>query len=175
MTTIFTKLRARIGLYAAVAVIAAMFAVGGVGWWMSFDLRSTSAASNHALTDAKTTAQVQAEVSKGLTEVLSYDYADPGRTTSVLDSVLRGDARKEYDTLFTVLQKNAPGQQLVLTATVQGAAVRELEGDTAQLLVFLDQSSRRATDKEASVSAAQISVTAKRTNGAWLITKLKPL
>jgi Mce-associated membrane protein len=174
MTTL-AKLRARIGFFAAVAVIAAMLAVGAVGWWMSFDLRSTSAALNGAIIDAKTTAQVQAEVSKGLTEVLSYDYADPGRTTSVLDSVLKGDARKEYDTLFAALQKNAPGQQLVLTATVQGAAVRELEGDTAKLLVFLDQSSQRATDKEASVSAAQLSVTARRTNGAWLITKLKPL
>lgn len=152
-----------------------MLVVGGVGWWMAVDPGGSSAADNRAVIDATASAQVQSEVSRGLTQVLSYDYADPGRTTSALDAVLSGAARKEYDTLFASLQERAPGQQLVLTAAVQGAAVKELTGDTAKLLVFLDQSSRRADDKEASVSAAQLAVTAKKVNGAWTITGLKPL
>lgn len=153
----------------------ALLVVGAVGWWMARDARADSPAENLALIDAKATAQVQAEVSRGLTQVLSYDYADPARTTSALDTVLAGKARQEYDTLFASLQERAPGQQLVLTAEVQGAAVRELTDDSAKLLVFLDQSSQRSADKEASISAAQISITAKKVKGAWLITGLKPL
>ncbi len=157
------------------ALAAVMLAVGAVGWWMALDQRRGSAADNKAVIDATASAQVASEVSNGLTQVLSYDFADPARTTEALDVVLAGDARKEYDTLFASLQERAPGQELVLTAEVQGAAVKELTDDTASLLVFLDQSSQRADDKEASISAAQLAITAKKTKGAWRITSLKPL
>jgi Mce-associated membrane protein len=89
--------------------------------------------------------------------------------------VLAGKARTEYDTLFASLQQRAPGQQLQLTAQVQAIGVKELRGDKATLLVFLDQSSQRAADKESSVSAAQLSVTAEKKDGSWKITGLKPL
>jgi Mce-associated membrane protein len=170
-----TAIRKNLTRNLVVLVATVMLVVGAVGWWMSLDTRSGSAADNLAIIDAGASAQVESEISKGLTEVLSYDYADPAKTTSVLDTVLTGDARKEYDTLFASLQQRAPGQQLVLTAEVQGAAVEELSDDKAKLLVFLDQSSQRATDKEASVSAAQLSITAEKVKGAWLITSLKPL
>jgi Mce-associated membrane protein len=159
----------------AFVIAGVLLVVGAACWWMAIDPAGSSAADNHALVDETATAQVQSDVSRGLTQVLSYDYADPARTTSTLDAVLAGSARKQYDTLFASLQQRAPGQQLVLTAEVQGAAVKELTDDRAKLLVFLDQSSRRADDKEASVSAAQLAVTAKKIKGAWLITGLKPL
>ena len=43
------------------------------------------------------------------------------------------------------------------------------------MLVFVDQKSTRAKDKQASVSAAQLSVVATRRGDAWVITGLKPL
>lgn len=161
--------------YIVVAISAVLIAVGAVGWWMAIDAGSGTAAENHAIIDAPATAAVQSEVSKGLTQVLSYDYADPSRTTAALDAVLAGDARKQYDILFEDLQKNAPGQQLVMSAEVKSAAVKELTDTDAKLLVFLDQRSERAGDKEASISAAQLAITAKKTKGAWLITGFKPL
>jgi Mce-associated membrane protein len=63
----------------------------------------------------------------------------------------------------------------VLTAEVQSAAVKTLTDSTATLLVFLDQSSQRSTDKQASVSAAQLEVDAARVGTTWRITRLKPL
>ena len=175
MSALVTSLRAHVARNLVVLAALVMLVVGAAGWWMAIDARADSAADNHAIIDAKATAQVQSDVSKGLTQVLSYDYADPARTTDVLDSVLAGKARKQYDTLFESLQQRAPGQELVLSATVQAVGVKELTDDSAKLLVFLDQTSRRAKDKEASVSAAQLAVTAKKINGAWLITGLKPL
>ena len=55
---------------------------------------------------------------------------------------------------------------------MQPVAVTELEDDTASALVFLDQPSQRATDQEATISAAQLSVTATRKGGTWTTTDL---
>ncbi|MGJ9422541.1 hypothetical protein [Aeromicrobium sp. CF3.5] len=154
---------------------ALLVAVGAVGWVKTVDLRSSDSADNMAVVDATATAQVQSEVSQALTQVLTYSYEDPEATEAAADALLAGDARTEYDTLFAELQRRAPDQELVLSAQVQVAAVEELSGDEARLLVFLDQSSQRAADDEASVSAAQLSVGAERIDGAWKITGLTPL
>lgn len=159
-----------------IAILAAiLLIIGLLGWWKAIETSSGSAAGNHAVVNVKATDEVRTEVSAALTKVLSYDYSEPATTQRVADQVLEGKARKEYQTLFASLQKRAPGQKLVLTATVTAAGVKQLSGDNAKLLVFLDQSSRRAKDKEASVSAAQIAVIAKKTGGTWKVTSLKPL
>lgn len=158
-----------------VALAAVLMVVGLLGWWMAYDERSADAAQNRALTDAAATARVQSEVSRALTSVLSYDYADPARTQNAAKQVLTGAASKEYDTLLRSLQQRAPGQKLLLTAAVQSTGVKELTDDTASLLVFLDQSSQRAEDREASFSAAQLAVKAKKVGNAWKITSLQPL
>lgn len=154
---------------------AVMVAVGAVGFWQARDLRTTPSAENLAVVDATATAEVQAEVSQALVRVLSYDFSDPATTQQAADQVLSGKARKEYDTLFASLQERAPGQQLVLSAQVQVAAVKQLTATSASLLVFLDQTSQRATDEEASISAAQLAVAARKIDGSWRITGLDPL
>lgn len=169
--------RARRPLLQWVALVAAavMLAAGIVGFWQAHTLRSDDASRNHALVDATATAEVQSQVSQALVKVFSYDYADPTTTQDAAAKLLAGQARSQYDTLFKTLQQKAPGQQLVLSAQVQSAAVKTLTDSTATLLVFLDQSSQRKTDSEASVSAAQISVDATKIGGVWKVTGLKPL
>jgi Mce-associated membrane protein len=112
---------------------------------------------------------------QALVRVFSFDHSDPEPTQLAADELLAGEARAEYDVLFASLEERAPGQKLLLTAQVQVAAVKELRGDTAKLLVFLDQASQRATDDESSVSAAQLAVDAKRIDGTWRITGITPL
>ena len=114
-------------------------------------------------------------MSQALTRVLSYDFNDPKATEDAAEQFLTGAAREEYETLYTTLQEQAPGQELVLTAQVRVAGVKELRDDSAELLVFLDQTSRRAGDEEASVSAAQLAVSAERDGDAWTITDLEIL
>jgi Mce-associated membrane protein len=157
------------------ALAVALVAVGGLGFWRAHELRSTPAAANLAVVDATATADVQSEISRALVRVLSYDYSDPTITAQAADEVLAGKARDEYDVLFASLQERAPGQKLVLSAQVQVAAVQELTEDRASLLVFVDQSSQRTSDKEASISAAQLSVTARKSGDDWQITRLQPL
>lgn len=165
--------RARI--LAPLVLAAVLIAVGAFGAFRAYELRTTPAAQNEAVVDASTTAEVQAFISQGLVQVLTYDFANPDATTAAAEQVLAGDARKEYDQLFDDLAARAPGQQLVLNARVQSVAVTELDGDTAEALVFLDQTSQRATDQEATISAAQLSITATREGDTWTITGLDTL
>lgn len=158
-----------------VALAGLLVAVGLIGWLMANNLTSTTSAKNLALTDAAATSRVQSEVSRGLTSILSYDYANPGQAEAAAREVLTGDAGKEYETLLASLEKRAPGQKLVLTAVIQSVGVKDLTDKEASLLVFLDQSSQRAEDGEASYSAAQLSVKAKKVGKTWKISGLTPL
>jgi Mce-associated membrane protein len=89
--------------------------------------------------------------------------------------MLVGAALKQYNVLFAALQKKASGQQLTLTAKVVTAGVTYLQGDRAQLLVFLDQTSTRASDGKTSASAAQLQISAELAHGSWRISNLIPL
>jgi len=157
------------------ALGAALLVIAGVLGWQAQSLRDDPVLDNRALLDESMGESVSTVVSRGLIQVLSYDWSQPEVTEDAADEVLSGQARTEYDTLFASLQDRAPGQQLTLTAEVQVAGVQRLSADKATLLVFLDQSSTRAEDDESSVSAAQLSVTVERTGTSWRITGLKPL
>ncbi|MFI5430112.1 hypothetical protein [Aeromicrobium sp. UC242_57] len=58
---------------------------------------------------------------------------------------------------------------------MQAVGVKSLSDDKASLLVFLDQSSQRAKDNEASYPAAQLSIEAKKVGKVWKISGLTPL
>lgn len=157
-------------------LVAALLVCGAVVLFVQAEQeRSTDHVGNHALVDDAATTEVQGDVAAGLVRVFSFDYGNPAPTQQAADEVLSGQARKDYDQLFRTLKEKAPGQQLTLTAQVQVAAVQKLEGDHATLLVFLDQASQRAKDKESSVSAAQLSIDAEKIDGQWRVTALRPL
>ena len=69
----------------------------------------------------------------------------------------------------------APGQKLSFVAKVNVAGVTDLRGDSARLLVFLDQRSTRASDGQSSVSAAQVEIGAHKRGSRWMITSLQPI
>ncbi|MFC7504596.1 hypothetical protein ACOACQ_07525 [Nocardioides sp. CPCC 206347] len=166
-----TLLRRHLLLVVAVVVLAA----GGLAFWQADRVRDVDNVGNHAVVDATRTTEVQSAVAAALVRVFSFSYDDPGPTQQAAKELLTGKASDEYALLFTSLEEKAPGQKLVLTAQVQIAAVKELKGDKASLLVFLDQASQRVTDKESTVSAAQLSIDAERVDGTWLITSITPL
>ncbi len=160
-------LAAAVGLLALVA--------GLVAWGAVWQERSTDAARNGAVVDVTESATVQREVSTILGRVLAYDLGAPERTEAAAKKLLVGAARDEHATLFTSLQERAPEQQLTLEVQVQAAAVQELHGDEARLLVLLDQTSRRAADDESSVAAAQVVVGARKVGDAWKVSSLRIL
>jgi Mce-associated membrane protein len=158
-----------LGVVAVLLVAAGTWALVAAG-----NLRDSAAARNSALVDTGRTAEVSAAVSAALNQIFSYSYDKTDVTEQAAKAVLRGGALDTYDKLFGEVQAKAPEQKLVLTTRVVYSAVQTLEGDRAQLLVFLDQSATRVDTNTTSAAAAQLSITAKREGGHWVITDMAP-
>lgn len=159
------KRRARL-VFAAVAVVMAALAV-----WFALEARGTNAvlAHNTALSDVSGTADVGKQVSSALGTLFSYRYDDPAKNEHAAKELLTGPALAEYGRLFGQVRKLAADQKLVVTSTAVASGVKQLDGDRAALLVFLDQTGTRG-DGQHSTGAAQLSVTAERVGGKWRIT-----
>lgn len=157
----------------ALGVLAALLV--GAGTWAlvaANGLRDSGATHNSALVDTGRTAEVSAAVTSALNQIFSYSYDKTEVTEQAAAAVLRGEARAVYDRLFAEVRTKAPEQKLVLTSRVVYSAVQSLEGDRARLLVFLDQSATRVDTDTTNAAAAQLSVTAKREGGHWVITDM---
>ncbi|NEB76226.1 hypothetical protein G3I40_13485 [Streptomyces sp. SID14478] len=145
---------------------------GGVLLYEAHELRSAPAADNHALTDVERTTQVNGDVSSALAKVFSYAPGGTDATERSARAVLSGRAASQYDQLFSQVKENVRSQRLTLTTQAVRVGTVSLHGDTAQLLVFLDQTARRG-DKKPATSAAQLSVTARLRDDVWHIVDIK--
>jgi Mce-associated membrane protein len=154
-----------------VVLLVAVLLVAAGGWFLAQSLyvRHTGSATNQAVVDTTATNHVIGDVSAGLNRIFSYSYTDTGATRHAAASVLTGRAAGQYATLFGQVQHNAAAQKLKLTSRVVTAGVTRLDGDHAQLLVFLDQSSTRGDSGTTSTAAAQLSITAQLVAGHWKI------
>jgi Mce-associated membrane protein len=155
---------------AAIAVIVA--ALAATGWFLADRAPATS---NTALVDTATTSQAEAQVKTAIENSFSYDYTDTARTEKAARAVLVGDAMREYEQLFAKVRTQAAQQQLVLVSTVRAVAVRELTGDDATLLVFVDQQAVRTGDNGNTSTSAQLRVVAHHAPGGWQVTGLTVL
>jgi len=163
----------RVRVLAAIGLVAVLCALTGlVMLRMTEEIRATESAQNLAVVNGELTTEVEGEVGQALTQILSFDQANPEATQEAADRVLTGDAAEQYDTLIGDLEERAPGQQLTLTATVAVIGVSHLTATEADLLVFLDQSSERKSDGNTSVAAAQLKIGAVKKDDAWLISTI---
>ncbi|WP_353942315.1 hypothetical protein ABII15_12125 [Streptomyces sp. HUAS MG91] len=162
----------RIQIIVAAVVAGVLVVTGAVLFYLAHDLRTEPATRNQALTDADATNRVNGDISSALAKIFSYTPDGTNATARTADEVLTGKAAKQYAELFTQVQKNAPAQKVTLTTDAVRVGTVSLRGDTAHLLVFLDQSTRRG-DKKAVTSAAQLSVTARLHNDVWQIVDIK--
>ncbi|MFE5885520.1 hypothetical protein [Streptomyces hydrogenans] len=158
------------------AVLATVLAVlllgGGAFFYGAHQLRSTPSARNQALTDAAATTRVGGDVGEGLARIFSYTPTSADAAERSAGSVLAGRAARQYTDLFAQVRESLVEQRITLSTQAVRTGVIELDGDTARLLVFLDQVSRR--DKgAATAAAAQLTVTARFQDDRWLITDIK--
>ncbi|MFD4375789.1 hypothetical protein [Streptomyces sp. NPDC058486] len=158
---------------AALATALAALLLGGGGFFYAADqLHSTPSARNRALTDTAATHRVGGDVSEGLARIFSYTPTSSDAAERSAGTVLAGRAARQYTDLFAQVRKSLVEQRITLSTQAVRTGVIELQGDSARLLVFLDQVSRR--DKGAATSAAaQLTVTARFQDDRWLITDIK--
>ncbi|TDC81162.1 hypothetical protein [Actinomadura sp. 7K507] len=136
-------------------------------------LRDEDDPRDRAVLDEVATTEVTGDVSTALGKVFSYAADDIAATESAAARELSGSALKQYRQIFGQVKRQAPAQRVTLTTRVVRAGVVSLTGDTARLLVFLDQTATRAGEAAGTPAAAQLAVTARRDHGHWTITDLK--
>lgn len=153
-------------------LLAALLLSGGSLLVLTDRTANAPSAANQALTDGERTRRVIADISDALTTVFTYTPEDLATTERRARDVLRGKAARDYRALFGKLRRQVTRQELSLTTQVVRAAVVELTGGTARLLVFLDQRAQREGAR-ASTAAAQLSIAARLDHGRWTITDIK--
>ncbi|HEV7471669.1 MAG TPA: hypothetical protein VGO23_18075 [Pseudonocardia sp.] len=159
---------------AAVTLVLALVAVAaGVTW---YQMRNTAAAQNSALTDVAATAQVSQQLGDAVKVVYSYDFNRLDENESAARDVITPEFAAQFDQLFGQVRQLAPQQQAVVTATIAQSAVREIAGDRAVVLVFLDQQATRAAsgDQPQQLAAAgRLTVTGQLVDGRWRIAAVR--
>jgi Mce-associated membrane protein len=148
-------------------LVAAVLAGAGV----FFLVKAQS--SDHGV-DTQAMTEVNGQVTSALEKIFSFSYDKLDESAAAARGVLAGTAIGEYDKLIEQVKAQAPAQKLVLATKVTTAGVKSLDGDRAEVLVFLDQVATRVDTGKTSGSAAALSVTAERQNGVWKITGLVP-
>ncbi len=143
--------------------------------WFGTEAASLSPGDNLALVDSSATASVSSEVSDAVKAVFSYDYANLPRTERAASEVLTGDAVRQYQAQFASARPRATAEKLIRTTTVRAIGVRSLRGDSAELLLFLDQQTVAQGGGAPTSSVAQLAVTAKRIDGRWKLATLAAL
>lgn len=153
-----------------IGVVAVVLAV--LAFWFRGEADNlTSGDTNTALTDPGQTSQAVGQIKDAIEKTFSYNYTDLESTQRSVESLLVGKARCEYDLLFKALKEQAPAQQSVLATTVRDIALVRLEGDRAEALVFIDQSSTRADVNNSASVGAQFGVHAQKQDDQWKITQ----
>ncbi|MFE4047926.1 hypothetical protein [Streptomyces sp. YIM B13518] len=158
---------------AVLAGVAAALVLGGCGFlYGAHRLESAESARNRALTDTEATHRVAGEIADALARVFSYTPDGTAAAERSARSVLGGRAARQYQDLFAQVRGDLTEQRVTLNTRAVRTGVIELDGGSARLLVFLDQTSRRGED-EATTAAAQLTVTARLENDRWRIVDLK--
>lgn len=155
-------------------VVVLVLALGCTAWF-GIEAASLSPGDNQALVDSSATAEVSSSVSDAVKAVFSYDYANLPRTERAAAEVLTGEAVRQYQTQFASARTRAQSEKLTRTTTVRAIGVRSLRGDSAELLLFLDQQTVAQGGGAPTSSVAQLAVTAKRVDGRWKLATLTAL
>jgi Mce-associated membrane protein len=169
--------RRRMGLRLSRTAILCLLTVatlvfGGLAAWFGTEAGADSSvpsAQNQALSNPAETSQVTTQVSRAITALFSYNYANPGATSKATGTYLTGSAVKQYATLFATLRADGPKEKLVVTTSVSNIGVELLTANTARVLVFATENEGSAGDTTPESLGAMLAVNAVYTDGTWKI------
>lgn len=167
----------RSGVATLVALVAVLVIALGLAAWFRGEanqLTGSAAASNTALVDVGTTAQVSGQVRDAVQRIYSYDFARLDDNERAAQQVITGPFAQEFQQQFALVRQLAPQQQAVVVATVLNVGVKQLGGDRALLVAFIDQQASRGIRAPQLSVAGRLSVTAQRVGGTWKIADVQP-
>jgi Mce-associated membrane protein len=127
---------------------------------------------NHALLDTGATRELLARARTVSEELFTFTYTDLTAHEAKFAELTTGDFSRRYAELFESIVSQARTQQLSLRSTVADLAVRQLDDEGAEVLVFLDQTSTRADTGAQNVGKAMFLASLERVGGTWKFANL---
>jgi Mce-associated membrane protein len=154
------------------AVLVALLLIsGGVATWLYFKQYRPD-----QQTDASVSRAVVGAATDGTVALLSYSADSLDKDFALARSHLSGDFLSYFDQFSQqTVAPMAKEKSMRTTAKVSGAAVSELQPDSAVVLVFVDQVTTTKDSPQPSVAVNTVLVHLSRINGSWLITKFTPI
>jgi Mce-associated membrane protein len=161
------------GLLLPVVLAVVAVLLGGLASWFGVEWsHARNSVANTALVDTAGTAEVSGQVVTAVNTILSYNYTNMQKTETAVQRLLTGKALCQYNLLYKVVKQQAPSQKLVLTTTVQAKGVEMLQGDSARVLLLVQQTDTRASTNQTSTSQSMIAVNTVKQAGVWKISNI---
>jgi Mce-associated membrane protein len=129
---------------------------------------STPTARNVALTDTAATSAVRSQVTSATSELLSYNYASPGRTTRAASRLLTGAAVQQYESLFGQVTQAPASEGVIVSTKVTKVGVESLTGNQARVLVFA-QITQGSSGSKPQTGTGTLAISAVLQGGIWKI------
>lgn len=158
-------------LVGAVALAAALLASAGLAGWLYVNQyrpdQQTDAAASKVALDAATS---------GTIALLSYSPESLDQDFTAAKARLTGDFLSYY-TQFTeqIVTPAAKEKSVKTTASVVRAAVSDIEPDSAEVLVFINQTTTSKENPDGAFAASSVKVGLTKVDGAWLIESFDPV
>lgn len=113
-------------------------------------------------------ARALAEVSASIEELWSYDFRDLEATAGAPAEITTAAFREQYADTDADIRALASQARAVVTAEVVQAAVQDLDGEQAVVVVFLNQTAeQRGADR--TTAGARLRVVAEQEDGSWKV------
>lgn len=159
--------RNKLTLFAAAAVLIAALLAGSVYWFVFRPDQLTDQAARAELLDA---------AKSGTEALLTYSPETVDKDLAEAKSHLTGDFLTDYSKKADETVVPAAKQAGVKTeASVTRAAVAQMEPDSAQVLVFVNQVSISRQRPTPALSTSSVILTLVKRDGHWLISDFKPV
>ena len=127
-------------------------------------------------TDAATAKSAIAAASDGTVAVYSYASNTVDHDIASAKSHLTGDFLAQYEREASKSVAAVAKQKAMKTsAAVVGAAVSRIRPDSADVLIFLDQTTEAVGAPGPSMSVGSLLVSLSKVDGKWLISAMKPV
>jgi Mce-associated membrane protein len=162
------------GLRSKVAVVALAVAllasVGAASWLYFFQFRPDQQ------TDADAAKVAVDAATEGSVALLSYSPETLEQNFTAAKSRLTGDFLTYYTQFTEQVVTPAAKQKAVKTeAAVVQAAVSELQPDSAEVLLFINQTTTSKENPDGAYAASAVKVGLTKIDGAWLISAFDPV
>jgi Mce-associated membrane protein len=157
--------RAARGVRLLAGLLVVLLGTAAVLGWQVREQRAVERARGEALQVARSTAVV----------VLSYDHRRLAEDVAEAEELSTGEFLEQYRAATSGLVDQAEAGQVVVTASVQAASVQDAEADRVEVLLFVDQTTRRQGLEEPRTDQNRVRLTLERVDGRWLLSALDAL